>query len=215
MTSFDKIVKKVDRYYSDKIITYGTTPQGVDWSSPESQFLRFEQLLKVCADKNHFSINDYGCGYGALLDYMNSQNYQFSYFGYDISTLMLNEANKRYHNSSNVVFCNRQSDLPVSDYTVASGIFNVKQDIQIDEWEKYILSVLNDLFQLSHIGFAFNILTKYSDADKMRSDLYYADPCFLFDYCKKNFSRNVAILHDYNLYEFTVIVRKTLTNLAR
>lgn len=215
MTSFDKIVKKVDRYYSDKIITYGTTPQGVDWSSPESQFLRFEQLLKVCGDKNHFSINDYGCGYGALLDYMNSQNYQFSYFGYDISTLMLNEANKRYHNSSNLVFCNRQSDLPVSDYTVASGIFNVKQDIEIDEWEKYILCVLNDLFQLSHIGFAFNILTKYSDADKMRSDLYYADPCFLFDYCKKNFSRNVAILHDYNLYEFTVIVRKTLTNLTR
>lgn len=213
MTSFDKIVKKVERYYSDKIITYGPTPQGVDWSSPESQFIRFKQLLKVCDDnKNHFSINDYGCGYGALLDYMHSQNYQFSYFGYDISTLMLDEANKRYRNYSNVVFCHQKSDLPVSDYTVASGIFNVKQDIEIDEWEKYIFSVLNDLFQLSNIGFAFNILTKYSDADKMRPDLYYADPCFLFEYCKKNYSRNVAILHDYNLYEFTVIVRKTLSN---
>lgn len=123
MTSFDKIVKKVERYYSDKIITYGPTPQGVDWSSPESQFIRFKQLLKVCDDnKNYFSINDYGCGYGALLDYMHSQNYQFSYFGYDISTLMLDEANKRYGNYSNVVFCHRKSDLPVSDYTVASGI---------------------------------------------------------------------------------------------
>lgn len=212
MTIFDTIVKKVEQYYSDKITIYGTTPQGVDWNSQESQFLRFEQLLKVCRDKNHFSINDYGCGYGALLDYMNSQNYQFfSYFGYDISKSMLNQANKRYHNFSNVVFCNRQSDLPVSDYTVASGIFNVKLDIEINEWEKYILSVLNELFQLSHIGFAFNVLSKYSDSDKMRSDLYYGDPCFLFDYCKKFFSRNVAILHDYNLYEFTVIVRKTLT----
>jgi len=42
----------------------------------------------------------------------------------------------------------------------------------------------------------------------MREDLYYADPCFIFDYCKRNFSRNVALLHDYELYEFTIIVRK-------
>ena len=42
----------------------------------------------------------------------------------------------------------------------------------------------------------------------MRADLYYADPCFLFDYCKRNFAKDVAILHDYSLYDFTLIVRK-------
>jgi hypothetical protein len=26
--------------------------------------------------------------------------------------------------------------------------------------------------------------------------------------CKRRFSRNVALLHDYDLYEFTVLVRK-------
>ncbi|MBM3138043.1 MAG: class I SAM-dependent methyltransferase, partial [Chloroflexi bacterium] len=30
----------------------------------------------------------------------------------------------------------------------------------------------------------------------------------LFDYCKVNFSKNVALLHDYKLYDFTIIVRK-------
>ena len=39
--------------------------------------------------------------------------------------------------------------------------------------------------------------------------LYYADPCALFDYCKRNFSRNVALLHDYKIYDFTLIVRKS------
>jgi len=42
----------------------------------------------------------------------------------------------------------------------------------------------------------------------MRPDLYYADPLFLFDFCKQNFSKNVALLHDYRLYDFTLIVRK-------
>ena len=56
--------------------------------------------------------------------------------------------------------------------------------------------------------FAFNVLTSYADPDRMRPDLYYADPCFLFDYCQRRYSRWVAILHDYGLYEFTVVVRK-------
>ena len=57
-------------------------------------------------------------------------------------------------------------------------------------------------------GFAFNCLTSYSDAHKMRDYLYYADPCALFDLCKRRYSRYVALLHDYKLYEFTILVRK-------
>jgi hypothetical protein len=42
----------------------------------------------------------------------------------------------------------------------------------------------------------------------MRDDLYYADPLFFFDYCKTRFSRFVTLIHDYPLYEFTILVRK-------
>ena len=42
----------------------------------------------------------------------------------------------------------------------------------------------------------------------MRPDLYYADPCRLFDLCKRRYAKNVALLHDYGLYEFTILVRK-------
>lgn len=53
--NFNNIIKNVAEYYSDKIVTYGVTPQGVDWSSKESQLLRFEQLLKVCDYQSHFT----------------------------------------------------------------------------------------------------------------------------------------------------------------
>ncbi len=53
----------------------------------------------------------------------------------------------------------------------------------------------------------FNCLTSYSDPEKKRDELYYADPCALFDMCKRRYSRQVALLHDYGLYEFTILVR--------
>ena len=62
--------------------------------------------------------------------------------------------------------------------------------------------------QISTKGFSFNVLTSYSDKEFMRDYLYYANPLDLFDYCKKNFSKQVALLHDYNLYEFTLLIRK-------
>jgi len=42
----------------------------------------------------------------------------------------------------------------------------------------------------------------------MKEELFYADPLYFFDLCKKNFSRNIALLHDYYEYDFTILVRK-------
>jgi hypothetical protein len=52
------------------------------------------------------------------------------------------------------------------------------------------------------------MLSTYSDPEKRRDDLFYADPCEMFDLCKRRFATRVALLHDYPLFEFTVIVRK-------
>lgn len=97
------------------------------------------------------------------------------------------------------------------DYIVTSGIFNVRQDVGVEEWREYILSTISMFAEHANEGFAFNCLTMYSDADRMQEYLYYADPLFLFDYCKTHFSRNVALLHDYDIYDFTILVRRDST----
>ena len=97
-----------------------------------------------------------------------------------------------------------------ADYGVASGIFNVRLDRSDTEWRAYLESTLDILNRTSRFGFSFNCLTSYSDTEKMRAHLYYPDPCALFDFCKRRYSRNVALLHDYGLYEFTILVRKVL-----
>lgn len=206
--SNENILEAVGSYYSAKVSRHGATAAGVDWNSIASQELRFAQLLKVCNTSERFSINDFGCGYGALVDYLEQCGYQFDYSGYDIAPEMIEHATRLHRDRRHCTFLATVPALRVADYTIASGIFNVKINANEDDWQRYILDTLAKLSELSTKGFAFNVLTSYSDKDRMRPDLHYADPLYLFDYCKRNFSRYVALLHDYPLYEFTILVKK-------
>jgi len=205
----NNIHKNIENYYTNKIKTYGTTPKGVDWNGEEGQLLRFQQLLKI-VDQHPFSIADIGCGYGKLYEYLQSKFQDFNYYGYDLSQSMIDHAKILYSESAKNKFIHilEIEDINNVDYCIASGIFSVKMDHDEAEWLSYILQTIEVMNQKSFKGFSFNCLTKYSDQEYMRNDLYYADPLFLFDYCKRNFSKNVSLLHDYNLYEFTILVRK-------
>jgi SAM-dependent methyltransferase len=202
------ILAEVAHYYSAKVAEYGATPQGVDWNSEESQVLRFEQLNKVIDASLGFSLNDLGCGYGALFDYLQSRYRDFTYNGCDVSASMIGAAQNRYANHPNARFVVAAKPPETAGYGIASGIFNIRLGRNDVEWHDYLEDTLDVLDRTSHRGFAFNCLTTYSDADKMRDYLYYADPGALFDLCKRRYSRHVALRHDYGLYEFTILVRK-------
>ncbi len=198
---------QVKSYFDKRIQEHGASPRGADWNGEESQNTRFDQLLKVI-EVPVFSILDYGCGYGALADYMSQKGLHAQYHGFDILESAIAMARKTHAGQPDVAFTVDREHLPVCDYTVASGIFNVRGEQSFEDWTNYVIQVLHHFDSLSRKGFASNFLTKYSDADRMRADLYYADPLYLFDYCKRNFSKNVALLHDYRIYDFTIIVRK-------
>jgi SAM-dependent methyltransferase len=204
----DLIVHMVTEYYSKKIKQFGPVPGGVDWNGAESQNLRFDQLIKLVPEGNaRFSLLDYGCGYAALLQYLRDRLIKVDYTGYDISREMINSAVGKA-NSPEVTLTSSTDELSRYDYVLASGIFNVKEQISHGEWEQYVLDTLAHMNMLSIRGFAFNVLSDFSDPEKRKDNLYYASPGTLFDYCKNHFSKSVALLHDYPLFEFTILVRK-------
>ena len=203
-----EILTRVATYYSDKLAEHGETARGVDWNGEASQVLRFEQLCKIIENSGAFSLNDLGCGYGALYDYLNARYQNYTYNGCDVSDDMIRAAKDRYVRKPNANFAVAAEPTATEDYGIASGIFNVRLGHSDAQWREYLQTMLDILDRTSKRGFAFNCLTSYSDADKMRDYLYYADPCILFDLCKRRYSRNVALLHDYGLYEFTILVRK-------
>ena len=203
-----QILQQIDKYYSAKIREFGQDPRGADWNGAESQLLRFQQLIKLMEGKTDFSVADVGCGYGALLYILPDSFEKFRYTGLDISLEMIKEATDRYSHLGNAVFLNSTVPSEIVDYCVASGIFNVKSDCTNENWLEYIYDTLRVINGVSLRGFSFNCLTSYSDAEKKRDHLYYADPCVIFEWCKRNCSRQVALLHDYGLFEFTILVRK-------
>ncbi len=197
-------------FYKERLSQFGDSARGVGWKDENAQLVRFEQLFKIINKSDHFSINDLGCGTGAFSNYVKERVPSFVYKGYDIMPEMITQALSAIGDSSTCSFSliSDSYQMEVSDYTIASGIFNLMFGKTKDEWLKNILDTITIMNEKSRAGFAFNALTKYSDPEFMKDELYYADPTFLFDYCKRNFSKNVALLHDYNQYDFTILVRK-------
>lgn len=210
MNKKNETLSAVKSYYSEKVAEHGANPKGVDWNGLESQNVRFEQLCKILPSDSQqtFSLNDLGCGYAALVDFLKLSDAMFKYAGYDLSSEMIEHGVSRTRQYSDVKFHCSDRITNVADFSIASGIFSVKLDQSDEIWLDYIKEVLENLDAMSEKGFAFNCLTKYSDKDKMQSHLFYADPGEIFDFCKRKFSKNVALLHDYDLYEFTILVRK-------
>ena len=201
------LLDQTRRYYESKLAEHGPSARGVDWNSEASQELRFADLVRLLEHERDASVLDYGCGYGALAPYLRQHGYDGAYHGFDISDRMVTAARDACA-LKRCTFSSRRSEVTAMDFSVASGVFNVKQGALQAEWHTHVLETIDDLASLGRKGFAFNILSTWSDPERRREDLYYADPLELFDYCAKRYSRRVALLHDSPLYEFTILVRR-------
>ena len=210
--SVEETQKKLEDFFTEKLEIYGATAKGVDCSGEQAQSLRFAELVRVIDPSKPFTVIDYGSGYGGMFDFLTAKNWRFEYYGVDIIEKMVIAGREAHKDYPNAHFTTNENELPVADYLVSQGIFNIKMDCEYDEWQAMILGTLPRMNALCSKGFSFNMLTKYSDEDRMveRPDLFFGDPLLFFDFCKRNFSRNVALLHDYGVYDFTIIVRKDI-----
>ncbi|MGD8405913.1 MAG: class I SAM-dependent methyltransferase [Anaerolineales bacterium] len=210
--SVEDTQKKLEDFFIERLETYGATAKGVDCSGEQAQSLRFGELVRVIDPSKLFSVTDYGCGYGGMFDFLHAKGWQFEYYGVDLIEKMVVAGRESHKDYPNAHFTSNEKELPVTDYLVAQGIFNMKMDCPYDEWQEMVTQTLPRMNALCSKGFSFNMLTRYSDEDRMdeRPDLFFGDPLFFFDFCKRNFSRNVALLHDYGVYDFTIIVRKDI-----
>ena len=152
------------------------------------------------------AVNELGCGYGALFKFLLDAGFRVTCFtGYDISVAML-EAARRFLEDERVELIHAESVTREADYSFASGIFNVKFDTSETAWRAHVERTLHNLNDRSKKGFAFNLLSNY--VDYREDHLFYGDPCYYFDFCKRHFSKKVSLLHDYDLWEWTMIIDK-------
>lgn len=193
----------IKELYENSLEKHGAVSAGVGWPDEKAHLLRFDKLSQIIDTQDPLTINDLGCGYGAFFNYLKLSGHNIELFrGLDISDIMVQKA--RLFEPSGDFEVGSALTRP-ADYSFACGIFNVRLEQSEDDWRVFTESVLDNLAEYSKRGFAFNMLTSYVDFRK--DHLYYADPLKYFDLCKKKYSGRVSLIHDYNLFEWTMIVK--------
>jgi SAM-dependent methyltransferase len=194
-------------YYTERLSQHGASARGVDWPSAASQYLRFAQLLKVCDLSQAFSLNDFGCGYGALLDYFvfRGIDMPIRYTGIDVSAEMIAAARQKWSLRPQTDFVVGAACPGVADYCLASGIFNIKLEWPVDAWEVYVGSILRDLRINSRRGFAVNFMALSDGSSEPR--LYRTDPDRWIRFLHGELGCRAELVSDYGLNEFTLLAR--------
>ena len=172
----------LNRAYGRALSRHGATAQGVFWNSPKSQRARFSALLGLVASHAASragpdaapSVADIGCGYGAMLSFMQDrpQIGSWPYLGFDINPDMIAAARQRLPHAA--ARC-KVGKLPPSqvDYALFSGTFNLCLINDPVRWQRYILESLAACWPLCRHGMALNLLCQREA--RVTANIYYAD----------------------------------------
>jgi hypothetical protein len=96
----------------------------------------------------------------------------------------------------------------IADYSVASGIFNVKLNQPRELWETFIARTLADMHRSSRAGFAVNFLAPLASGEAGPQELYRAAPQQWQRHCEQVLGASVEIVQAYGLpEEYTLLVR--------
>jgi len=205
-----KLLTRITRAYERRLSQYGNDPRGVFWQNKEYQFKRFEILSHIfdpADNTKNISIHDFGCGYGALFEYLAGKPIMKNaqYIGTDMSSQMVTAARKKI-TDQRAEFRRHTIAIDATDYTLISGTFNMHLGQDEEEWEAYIKASLLQLWSKTRFGLAFNMLR--NDAEYHYDGLFYINGHDLFDFCATRLSPNVEIQNDSPLPDWTIFVRK-------
>lgn len=203
----DQIHSAVSDYYTAAIERHGPTAKGVDWKDEASHRLRQEQFLRLLTGDPTASVLDLGCGYGDFLKVLREAGHAGLYLGCDLSPAMIDAARQSFGVGPDRRWWVGDDPADVCDFAIASGIFNVRRGADASGWAHYVETTIDKLARLGRRGFGFNMLSMSSDPERRREDLHYVDPVAMLRTCLDRYGRQIAILQDYGLWEFTVLVR--------
>jgi SAM-dependent methyltransferase len=202
-------LRAVARYYDGRVQEFGPTPWGVDWTCELTQQLRFVQLVKIAGRRKRFSLNDLGCGYGAMLPFLRERyGAGVAYAGADIAPRMIEHARALWAGDQQASFTEGAVLPQVADYSVASGLFNVQLGFGSRAWTAFVRDSLRELHRASSLGFAVNFIAPPQPGVEPLEGLYRTPPAPWVEYCVREFDADVEVIDGYGLREFTLLVRK-------
>ena len=98
--------------------------------------------------------------------------------------------------------------MRLADYSLASGIFNVKLACPLPEWEALVAGTLDNLKRHSRLGYAVNFIAPPAPGQASPPELYRpAAERWLDHIADTQAGAEVTLLRGYGLPEYTLLVR--------
>ncbi|WP_455757399.1 class I SAM-dependent methyltransferase [Sulfurimonas sp.] len=181
-----------EKFYTSAIDVHGITAKGVNWTSKETQEIRFDIILDMLPDDIN-SLVDAGCGFGDLYTYMNKKNKTPKrYIGIDSLIDMYSIASK--NTAQEIIIADITKDkIPFADYYICSGAMNV---LNIFETHLFI----RNCFLACGNGFIFNIL----HGEKESETYNYISTCQIENIAKELKVKDVKMKTGYLKNDITV-----------
>ena len=206
----NKLNKNIIKYYENTFKKFGNNFKGMNWPSKKSQYLRFEELIKI-GNLSNKTIHDVGCGNGELLKFFKKNKIKFkAFYGTDISEKIINQCKNNYKDMKKVKFdlvdILKDKRIKRYDYVFASGIFNIKNNVSNKLWKKYVYDLIQKMYLNCRIGCAFNLITPFTTYREKK--LFYLSIDELVKYLRNNVSKKIIINHSYDLWEYTIYILK-------
>ena len=207
----DKFDLSLARTYEARFKKYGATPKGSYWINAARQNLRFQILLQETTKlqkKGPFSIGDIGCGYGALAHYISKTPHakSVSYYGYDISEILINYC-RRSSKLSWATFKNGSHPHMKLDFCLISGAYNMSASQKADEWEDYIFDNLSKCWLNTKRAIVFNL--QISDEARVSSEnIFYGNKASILRRCNLSFGPTRSTRHVSLIQDTTFIIER-------
>src|SRR5262245_15591991 len=156
------------RLYEDRFDAMGEDIRTLGWKNREEQNLRFKMLCEV-GDLRGASVCDVGCGFGDLLDYLQSTAGDVQYTGIDIAPSLLDRAREK-HPGTRFHCVNLVEDAfdEPHDFFLLSGALSYKVVDNMALAER----MLERMFHLCRKGVAANFLSTYVNYQHERNYHY-------------------------------------------
>ena len=207
--SFSYLEYKINNSYTNRLLKYGNSPQGLFWKNSFTQIHRFELIITALnkySNLKKFTICDIGCGYGKFLEFLRNKlkKSTFQYQGCDLNNKLFDYCTKNY-SDKNCKFYKKSSPKGIVDFSIMSGTFNLSVTDNIKIWEKYILNNLTRICKQTNKIMAFNLL--HQNERKIKHGLYYTNKNWIKDICEQNFGKTEIIFSSILPDDILIIVK--------
>jgi hypothetical protein len=201
-----EIIEDQAEIYRASFARHGDAPRATYNAGREAQELRFERLMRhLTPSRSPFSIHDVGAGLCDLHRYLLDEGIDHVYSGTDVVQEMIDHAREKYpeitlHNRD--ILADEVAER--HDFVVLSGLFNLPGKTPPDAWNRFVLQMVERMYEMADVAVSFNFLSAYRTFTD--PDLFYIDPAEMLDHCMKQLSRFVILDHAYPLFECTATV---------